>query len=165
MKFKSAEADWNTSFVSQQVDGRNPGGTVARKLYRRGELGLGVLEGCDGSRKPAQERTSMKRYLKFAAGFWMSAFLMTGSMVMAQTTSTTKAKKRGTSSTSSTAPASNTTNSGQPQSGTATAPAASADNSTTQTAVAPNAQPGTTTPTGPKMMVGPDKHMIPVPQE
>jgi hypothetical protein len=44
MKFKSAEADWNISFVSQHVEGRNPGGMVARKLYRRGELGLGVLD-------------------------------------------------------------------------------------------------------------------------
>jgi len=34
MKFKSAEADWNTLFVSQQVEGRNPGATVVRKLYR-----------------------------------------------------------------------------------------------------------------------------------
>jgi hypothetical protein len=25
MKFKSAEADWNTSFVSQHVEGRNSG--------------------------------------------------------------------------------------------------------------------------------------------
>jgi hypothetical protein len=38
MKFKSAEADWNTLFVSQQVKGRNWGGMVARKLYRPGVL-------------------------------------------------------------------------------------------------------------------------------
>ena len=36
----------------------------------------------------------MKTYLKFAAGFWMSAFLAAGSMGAAQTTSTTKAKKK-----------------------------------------------------------------------
>ena len=36
----------------------------------------------------------MKTYLKFAAGFWMSAFLAAGSMGAAQTTSTTKAKKQ-----------------------------------------------------------------------
>jgi hypothetical protein len=35
----------------------------------------------------------MRRYLKFAASFWMSAFLMT----VAQTKSTAKAKKRGSS--------------------------------------------------------------------
>jgi hypothetical protein len=39
MKFKSAEADWNTSFVSQHVEGRNPGRAVARKLYRLGGTG------------------------------------------------------------------------------------------------------------------------------
>jgi hypothetical protein len=161
MKFKSAEADWNTSFVSQHVEGRNPG-VGWRGSCIDGESWGWVYWTGDRSRKPAQEMTSMKRYLKFAAGFWMSAFLMTGSMVMAQTTSTTKAKKRGTSSISSTAPAPNTT---QPQSGATTAPAASADTSTTQTAIAPNAQPNTTTTTGPKMMIGPDKHMIPVPQE
>ncbi len=34
MKFKSAEADWNISFVSQQVEGRNSGCSVVQKLYR-----------------------------------------------------------------------------------------------------------------------------------
>ena len=35
----------------------------------------------------------MKRYLKFAASFWVSAFLVAGSMAMAQTTSTAKANE------------------------------------------------------------------------
>jgi hypothetical protein len=34
----------------------------------------------------------MRRYLKFAAGFWMSAFLVTGSLVIAPTA---KAKRKG----------------------------------------------------------------------
>ena len=37
----------------------------------------------------------MKAYLKFAASFWMSAFLTMGSMAAAQSTSTAKAKKNG----------------------------------------------------------------------
>ena len=39
MKFKSAEADRNTSFVSQHAEGRNWRGAVARKLYRLGMTG------------------------------------------------------------------------------------------------------------------------------
>jgi hypothetical protein len=47
----------------------------------------------------------MKAYLKFAASFWMSAFLVTGSMALGQTTSTAKAKKKKSgSSTASTPP-------------------------------------------------------------
>ncbi len=66
MKFKSAEADWNTSFVSQQVKGRNWRGMVARKLYRPGSVGVTVLEALE---KRLLERRSMRRYLKFAASF------------------------------------------------------------------------------------------------
>jgi hypothetical protein len=44
-----------------------------------------------------RERTSMKAYLKaylkFAANFWMSAFLKMGSLATAQSTSTARAKK------------------------------------------------------------------------
>jgi len=102
----------------------------------------------------------MKTYLKFAASFWMSAFLVTASMAMAQTTtSTAKAKKKNGSSTTSTAPAATSSNPAQTQSGTtATAP-------TTTAAVAPDQPSGTTTTSAPKMMIGPDKHMIPVPQQ
>jgi hypothetical protein len=39
MKFKSAEADWNTSFVSQHAEGRNSKVSVARKLYRLSAAG------------------------------------------------------------------------------------------------------------------------------
>ena len=42
----------------------------------------------------------MRRYLKFAASFWMSAFLMT----VAQTKSTSKKKKKRGSSTASSVP-------------------------------------------------------------
>jgi hypothetical protein len=35
----------------------------------------------------------MRAYLKFAASFWMSAFLAMGSMAMAQSNSTARAKK------------------------------------------------------------------------
>jgi DNA-binding transcriptional regulator WhiA len=35
----------------------------------------------------------MKAYLKFAASFWMSAFLAMGSMTTAQSNSTARAKK------------------------------------------------------------------------
>jgi len=35
----------------------------------------------------------MKAYLKFAAGFWMRAFLTMGAMAGAQSTSTARAKK------------------------------------------------------------------------
>ncbi len=45
----------------------------------------------------------MKSYLKFAASFWMSAFLATASMSRTQTAPAAKAKKRG-SSAASTAP-------------------------------------------------------------
>jgi uncharacterized protein YfiM (DUF2279 family) len=52
---------------------------------------VSVLEALE---KRLLERWSMRRYLKFAASFWMSAFLMTGSMAVAQTKSIAKAKKR-----------------------------------------------------------------------
>ena len=39
MKFKSAEADWNTLFVPQHAEGRNSMYSVARKLYRLGAAG------------------------------------------------------------------------------------------------------------------------------
>ena len=43
MKFKSAEADWNTSFVSQHMEGRNWKDAVARKWYRRSGCGEQVM--------------------------------------------------------------------------------------------------------------------------
>ena len=90
MKFKSAEADWNTSFVSQQMEGRNPKGCGGAEvvstewMYRTG----------NSCRKPVRERTSMKTYLKFAASFWMSAFLVTASMATAQTAPTQRRRRR-----------------------------------------------------------------------
>jgi hypothetical protein len=162
MKFKSAEADWNISVVSQHVDDRNSRAAVARKLYRLGAMGWVYWTG-NGCRKPVRERTSMKTYLKFAASFWMSAFLITGSMAMAQTTSTTKAKKKNGSSTTSTAPAATTTSSAQTQSGTTTASTTSSD-STTQTAPAAHDQQSGTTAPAMKAITGPDKHTIWVPQ-
>ena len=36
----------------------------------------------------------MKAYLKFAASFWMSAFLTMGSMAAARSTTTARAKKK-----------------------------------------------------------------------
>jgi hypothetical protein len=56
MKFKSAEADWNTLFVSQQVEGRNSMCSVVRKLYRLGTAGWVYWIGYVRS-KPVQERT------------------------------------------------------------------------------------------------------------
>jgi cytoskeletal protein RodZ len=104
-------------------------------------------------------RFFMKRYLKFAASFWISSFLMAGSMAVAQTASTAKPKKKTGTATNS-APTANATSSSQTQSGTAPA-----DSSAPQTTAAPADQPSGTTTTPPKMMVGPDKHLIPVPQE
>ena len=105
------------------------------------------------------ERFSMKRYLKFAASFWVGAFLMAGSIAVAQTAPVTKPKKK-TGTTTNSAPTANTSGSGQTQSGAA--PAASSAPQTT--AAAPD-QPSGTTTTPPKMMVGPDKQLIPVPQD
>ena len=45
------------------------------------------------SRSLVRERTSMKAYLKFAASFWMSAFLIVGSMAMAHSMASARAKK------------------------------------------------------------------------
>ena len=107
----------------------------------------------------------MKRYLKFVASFWMSAFLIAGSMAGAQTTPTVKAKKNG-SSTTTPAPAINTTNSSQsttttnagvaPQTNVTAHDQSNGASGTTTT-------PATTTP-APKTMIGPDKHTILVPQ-
>src|ERR1700733_6627810 len=124
----------------------------AAEVVSTGCGGVGVLDR-QWLSNPAWERTFMKRYLKFAASFWMSAFLVTASMATAQTTSTTKAKKKTGSSTTNTAPAATT------QSGTTTAPTTSADaTSATPTTVTAQTQQSTTTTTAPKMMVGPDKH-------
>src|ERR1700733_546662 len=106
---------------------------------------------------------SMKRYLKFAASFWVSAFLVAGSMAPAQTATTPKAKKKAGSSTTNTTaptPTTGTTSSGQADNGTS---APSSDTSTTTPpAASAHDQSGTTT--APKTMVGPDKRTIPVPQ-
>ena len=115
---------------------------------------MGVLEGQRKSNAAKEKRTPMKRYLKFAASFWVSAFLVTGSMAMAQSAPSAKTKKKAGSNSSTQS---------------ATAPAAT---STTPTPVAHDQASGTattsaTTPatsTAPKMVVGPDKHMIPAPQ-
>jgi len=166
MKFKSAEADWNISFVSQQAEGRNWRvlwcGSCIDATHRGGcTEGVMEVETCFGKRMP------MKRYLKFAASFWMSAFLIAGSMAGAQTTSTAKAKKSGSSTTP--APATNATNSGQ-SAATASTNAASAPqtNATAHdqsggTNATTTTTPATTTP-APKTMIGPDKHTILVPQ-
>jgi hypothetical protein len=119
--------------------------------------GVDVLEGLFELMRGSGEDL-MKSYLKFAASFWMSAFLVTASIATAQTTTST-AKPKKNSSTTNTAPTA-TSGSAQTQSGTtAVSPAA-----TTTTVVAHDQQSGTTT-AAPKMMVGPDKHMIPVPQQ
>ncbi len=126
------------------------------EVVSTGRDGLGVLEGRKKSNAAAEERMPMKRYLKFAASFWVSAFLVTGSMAMAQSAPSAKTKKKTTT-------AANTTGSTQ----SATAPAAA---SATPTPAAHDQASGTahgTTPatsTAPKMVVGPDKHMIPAPQ-
>jgi hypothetical protein len=136
------------------------GWAVPRKLYRLGAMGWEYWTG-DVSRSLVRERTSMRRYLKFTVSFWMSAFLVTASMAAAQTTSTAKAKKKSGSSTTNTAPAANT------QSGTTTATTLGDTTSAAQTTVAHDQQSmaTTTTTTAPKMMIGPDKRMIPVPPQ
>jgi hypothetical protein len=104
----------------------------------------------------------MKRYLKFAASFWMSAFLIAGSIAGAQTTPTAKAKKSG----SSTTPA-NTTNSSQSTATTSTNTASGSQTNVTAHDQSSGTNATTTTPTttpAPKTMVGPDKHTILVPQ-
>jgi len=134
-------------------------GYGAAEVVSTGCGGVGVLERrCEW--KPGSGEDVMKRYLKFASSFWMSAFLVTASMATAQTTSTAKAKKKSGSSTTSTAPAA-TAPSGGTTVSTTSADAASA----TQTTVTAQTQQSTTTTTAPKMMIGPDKHMIPVPQQ
>jgi hypothetical protein len=95
----------------------------------------------------------MKRYLKFAASFWMSAFLVAGSLAGAQTTSVAKTKKKSAGCTTSAAPSTATHSPSEPKNTEAT----TVPTATTAT------QNGTTTP-APKMMIGPDKTMIPVPE-
>src|SRR5277367_3849945 len=87
-------------------------------------------DGCTGR----VQEGSMKRYLKFAASFWVSAFLVAGSMAPAQTSVTPKAKKKAGSSTTNatTTPAPTTDTTGSTQT----------DNATT----APSSDPSTTTP-------------------
>jgi|HubBroStandDraft_3_1064219.scaffolds.fasta_scaffold1025407_2 hypothetical protein len=78
MKFKSAEADWNISFVSQQVEGRN------WSVRRCGSCidGLGSRVG-NVSRSLGAGEDVMKAYIKYAASFWMNAFLTIGLMATA----------------------------------------------------------------------------------
>jgi hypothetical protein len=141
----------NTGAAGSQV--------VTRKLYRPGARGWVYWTGnCSGYL--VWERTSMTKYLKFAASFWMSAFLIAGSFGGAQTTSSAKAKnKSGTTTTTSTPATSSSSQTTTTQPTTTVAP-------TTQ-AVAHDVQSGTTTQTSttpPKTMVGPDKRTILVPQ-
>jgi len=68
MKFKSAEADWNTSFVPQHVEGRNPGRSVARKLYRLGGTAWVYWTRCR-SRNPVRERTSNEEIFEVCCKF------------------------------------------------------------------------------------------------
>jgi hypothetical protein len=79
MKFKSAEADWNTSFVSQHAKGRNWRHQLAGKLYRLGCRRVGVLDGLR-EWKAGSGEDDVTTYLKFAASFWVSAFLAAASM-------------------------------------------------------------------------------------
>lgn len=128
------------------------------EVVSTGCVGVGVLEGVE---KKYLERTPMKRYLKFAASFWVSAFLAAGSMATAQSTSTSavtaKAKKNNGSSTAN----STTNSSSQTQSGSTTA----ATTQTPATVTAHDAQgTTTTTTTKPKTMIGPDKTTIVLPQ-
>src|SRR5260370_18534701 len=66
----------------------------ARKLYRRSGWAGQVMVGWAGNVVESQvrERTSMKSYLRFAASFWMSAFLATLSMSRTQTAPATRTK-------------------------------------------------------------------------
>ena len=132
---------------------RNGGGPEVVSTRREGMRVLEVVE------KKFLERFSMKTYLKFAASFWVSAFLMAGSMAVAQTPPAAKPKKKNETTTNSASTA-NTTSSGQTQSG-----ANPSVSSAPQTTVAAPDPSSGTTPTPPKMMVGPDKHLIPVPQD
>ncbi len=129
------------------------GGAEVVSTRREGMRVLEVVE------KKFLERFSMKTYLKFAASFWVGAFLVAGSMAVAQTAPVAKPKKK-TGATNS-APTANASSSGQTQSGTAPAVSSAPQ----QTIVAPPDPSSGTAPTPPKMMVGPDKHLIPVPQE
>ena len=129
------------------------GGAEVVSTRREGMRVLEVVE------KEFLERFSMKTYLKFAASFWAGAFLVAGSMAVAQTAPVGKPKKK--TGTTNSAPTANASSSGQTQGGTAPAVSSAPQ----QTTVAPPDQPSETTPTPPKMMVGPDKHLIPVPQE
>ena len=79
MKFKSAEADWNTSFVSQHAKGRNCIDLLAGKLYRLGAAGWVYWIGCV-SGKAGSGEDDVTTYLKFAASFWVSAFLVAASL-------------------------------------------------------------------------------------
>jgi hypothetical protein len=143
--------------------GPQPGASRGAEVVSTGRDGVGVLDGCRSQTRFGRGR-QMKRYLKFAASFWMSAFLVAGSMAMAQTTPTPKPKKKSGSSTTSPVPAATTNNSNPTQSGTATTPTTSSDTTATTPAVTTNVQQSGTTTTAPKMIVGPDKHMIPAPQ-
>jgi len=117
--------------------------------------GVGVL---DAVEKKFPERSTMKRYLKFAASFWVGAFLAAGSMAVAQTTPAAKPKKKS-AATASAAPAASSNSTGT------TASSNSSSSSATQPVAAAHDQPGnTTTAPAPKMVVGPDKHMVPAPQ-
>src|ERR1700678_3202047 len=91
-------------------------GGGAAEVVSTGSVGVGVLEAVETK---LLERSAMKRYLKFAAGFWVSAFLVAGSMATAQQSTptppaTAKTKKNSGSTTTAPAPA-DTSNSSQTQ--------------------------------------------------
>jgi hypothetical protein len=144
--------------------GPQPEARVDAEVVSTGCGGMGVLDTSMEVKGLVPERTLMKRYLKFAASFWMGAFLVAGSMAIAQTTPSAKTKKKSGSSTTSTAPVPSTGSSEPTQNATTAASTTTSASGTTQTtAVAHDQQGGTTTPAM-KAITGPDKHTIWVPQ-
>ncbi len=102
----------------------------------------------------------MTKYLKFAASFWMSAFLIAGSFGGAQTTSSAKAKKKSGTTTTTSAPATSRSSQTTTTQTTTVAPTTQADAHDVQGGTSGN--PTSTTP--PKTMVGPNKTTIVIPQ-
>ena len=161
MKFKSAEADWNTSFVPQAERGRNCGG-----IWRGSCIDQKWVDRCTEQMAPAQlyrGDVPMKREFEFAGNFAMSVLLLAGSFAVAQNATTANAKKA--SSTTTTAAVAGTSSQSTPTA-QATQAAAVTNSQTTESIVPPATaqnQPSTTT-TKPKTMVSADKRTIPVPQ-
>jgi hypothetical protein len=108
----------------------------------------------------------MKRYLKFAASFWMGAFLVAGSFASAQTTPAVKTKKKSAGTAANTP----VTNLSPAQSDSGAAPSASTAAATagaetaTEATVTAHDQPAGTTTAAPRTMTTPDKRTVIIPQ-